>query len=113
MPANNSLMSALYTVIYQDMTSSEVKENIINIILHLMTTQADALLQQEGSRILNVLVYVLMSSSGNFAGTAKFSIHCQNGSLEGNMSLALCLSPQFSLTIFLLTAARFCFLGQR
>jgi vacuolar-type H+-ATPase catalytic subunit A/Vma1 len=46
------------------------------------TTQADALLQQEGSRILNVLVYVLMSSSGNFAGTAKFSIDCQNSSLD-------------------------------
>jgi len=82
MATNNSLMSALYTVIYQDMTSSEAKENVINIIRHLTTTQADTLLQQEGSRILNVVVYVLMSSTGNFAGTAKFSIDCQHSSLD-------------------------------
>jgi hypothetical protein len=82
MATNNSHMSALYTVIYQDMTSSEAKENVINIIRHLTTTQADTLLQQEGSRILNVVVYVLMSSTGNFAGTAKFSIDCQHSSLD-------------------------------
>lgn len=82
MATNSTLLSALYTVIYKDMISSEAKENVINIIRHLTTTQADVLLQQEGSHILNVLVYVLMSSSGNFAGTAKFSIECQNSSLD-------------------------------